>query len=228
MLVNIHVKNMALIKEADIPLGMGLNILSGETGAGKSILLGAISVALGMQGFKGFAREGAEYALAELIFTIEGEKQRKMLEELEIPIEEDEVIITRRMANGRSVSKINGATVPVSLVKKAAALIDIHGQHENQALLHTKKHLEILDDFAGDNVKDILAHYQKEYQTYGALKKKLEAARMDDAARVKEMDFLQFEIEEIESGALYAGEDEKLEDDWKKLTNVKEIRDAAA
>ena len=93
MLVNIHVKNMALIKEADISLGSGLNILSGETGAGKSILLGAIAVALGLQGFKGFAREGAEYALSELVFTVEKEEQRSALEAMEIPMEEDEVIL---------------------------------------------------------------------------------------------------------------------------------------
>ena len=104
MLVNIHVKNMALIKEADIALGNGLNILSGETGAGKSILLGAIAVALGLQGFKGFAREGAEYALSELVFTVEKEEQRSALEAMEIPMEEDEVIISRRLSKGRARS----------------------------------------------------------------------------------------------------------------------------
>lgn len=227
MLVNIHVKNMALIKEADISLGSGLNILSGETGAGKSILLGAIAVALGLQGFKGFAREGAEYALSELVFTVEKEEQRSALEAMEIPMEEDEVIISRRLSKGRATSKINGETVPVSLVKKVGALlIDIHGQHENQALLHIRKHLELLDDFAKENLGNIREEYQKSYHEYGELKKELEQAHLDNAARTKEMDFLSFEIGEIEEASLQKGEDESLEEDYKKLANGREILEA--
>ena len=227
MLVNIHVKNMALIKEADISLGSGLNILSGETGAGKSILLGAIAVALGLQGFKGFAREGAEYALSELVFTVEKEEQRSALEAMEIPMEEDEVIISRRLSKGRATSKINGETVPVSLVKKVGALlIDIHGQHENQALLHIRKHLELLDDFAKENLGNIREEYQKSYHEYGELKKELEQAQLDNAARTKEMDFLSFEIGEIEEASLQKGEDESLEEDYKKLANGREILEA--
>lgn len=227
MLVNIHVKNMALIKEADIALGNGLNILSGETGAGKSILLGAIAVALGLQGFKGFAREGAEYALSELVFVAENPEQRALLEELGIPMEEDEVIISRRLSKGRAASKINGETVPVSLVKKVGALlIDIHGQHENQALLHIRKHLELLDDFAKENLEDLREEYQESYRKYGELKKELEQAQLDNAARAKEMDFLSFEIAEIEEASLQKGEDESLEEDYKKLANGREILEA--
>ncbi len=218
---------MALIKEADIALGNGLNILSGETGAGKSILLGAIAVALGLQGFKGFAREGAEYALSELVFTVEKEEQRSALEAMEIPMEEDEVIISRRLSKGRATSKINGETVPVSLVKKVGALlIDIHGQHENQALLHIRKHLELLDDFAKENLEDLREEYQESYRKYGELKKELEQAQLDNAARAKEMDFLSFEIAEIEEASLQKGEDESLEEDYKKLANGREILEA--
>lgn len=218
---------MALIKEADIALGNGLNILSGETGAGKSILLGAIAVALGLQGFKGFAREGAEYALSELVFVAENPEQRALLEELGIPMEEDEVIISRRLSKGRAASKINGETVPVSLVKKVGALlIDIHGQHENQALLHIRKHLELLDDFAKENLGDLWEEYQESYRKYGELKKELEQAQLDNAARAKEMDFLSFEIAEIEEASLQKGEDESLEEDYKKLANGREILEA--
>jgi len=218
---------MALIKEADIALGNGLNILSGETGAGKSILLGAIAVALGLQGFKGFAREGAEYALSELVFVAENPEQRALLEELGIPMEEDEVIISRRLSKGRAASKINGETVPVSLVKKVGALlIDIHGQHENQALLHIRKHLELLDDFAKENLGDLREEYQESYRKYGELKKELEQAQLDNAARAKEMDFLSFEIAEIEEASLQKGEDESLEEDYKKLANGREILEA--
>ena len=224
MLVNIHVKNMALIKEADISLGKGLNILSGETGAGKSILLGSIAVALGLQNFKGFAREDADYALSELVFVIENEEQRQALLELEIPVEDGEVIISRRLSKGRTTSKINGETVPVSMVRKAGTLlIDIHGQHENQSLLHIRKHLELLDDFAGEKLALAKEKYNARYQEYGELKKELDQAQLDNATRAKEMDFLSFEIGEIEEAALQKGEDEALEDDYKRLANGKEI-----
>ena len=224
MLANIHVKNMALIKEADISLGKGLNILSGETGAGKSILLGSIAVALGLQNFKGFAREDADYALSELVFVIENEEQRQALLELEIPVEDGEVIISRRLSKGRTTSKINGETVPVSMVRKAGTLlIDIHGQHENQSLLHIRKHLELLDDFAGEKLALAKEKYKARYQEYGELKKELDQAQLDNATRAKEMDFLSFEIGEIEEAALQKGEDEALEDDYKRLANGKEI-----
>ena len=224
MLANIHVKNMALIKEADISLGKGLNILSGETGAGKSILLGSIAVALGLQNFKGFAREDADYALSELVFVIENEEQRQALLELEIPVEDGEVIISRRLSKGRTTSKINGETVPVSMVRKAGTLlIDIHGQHENQSLLHIRKHLELLDDFAGEKLALAKEKYNARYQEYGELKKELDQAQLDNATRAKEMDFLSFEIGEIEEAALQKGEDEALEDDYKRLANGKEI-----
>ncbi len=224
MLANIHVKNMALIKEADISLGKGLNILSGETGAGKSILLGSIAVALGLQNFKGFAREDADYALSELVFVIENEEQRQALLELEIPVEDGEVIISRRLSKGRTTSKINGETVPVSMVRKAGTLlIDIHGQHENQSLLHIRKHLELLDDFAGEKLALAKEKYKARYQEYGELKKELQQAQLDNATRAKEMDFLSFEIGEIEEAALQKGEDEALEDDYKRLANGKEI-----
>ena len=186
---------MALIKEADISLGKGLNILSGETGAGKSILLGSIAVALGLQNFKGFAREDADYALSELVFVIENEEQRQALLELEIPVEDGEVIISRRLSKGRTTSKINGETVPVSMVRKAGTLlIDIHGQHENQSLLHIRKHLELLDDFAGEKLALAKEKYKARYQEYGELKKELDQAQLDNATRAKEMDFLSFEI----------------------------------
>ena len=224
MLANIHVKNMALIKETDISLGRGLNILSGETGAGKSILLGSIAVALGLQNFKGFAREDADYALSELVFVIENEEQRQALLELEIPVEDGEATISRRLSKGRTTSKINGETVPVSMVRKAGTLlIDIHGQHENQSLLHIRKHLELLDDFAGEKLALAKEKYNARYQEYGELKKELDQAQLDNATRAKEMDFLSFEIGEIEEAALQKGEDEALEDDYKRLANGKEI-----
>lgn len=155
---------------------------------------------------------------------IENEEQRQALLELEIPVEDGEVIISRRLSKGRTTSKINGETVPVSMVRKAGTLlIDIHGQHENQSLLHIRKHLELLDDFAGEKLALAKEKYKARYQEYGELKKELDQAQLDNATRAKEMDFLSFEIGEIEEAALQKGEDEALEDDYKRLANGKEI-----
>ena len=170
MLLNIHVKNMALIDEADIDLTEGLNILTGETGAGKSIIIGSVNVALGLAGFKGFAREDAAFALAELVFSVDNEKQRKALEKLDLPLEDDQIIISRRLVNGRSVSKVNGETVPVSLVRQVSEiLIDIHGQHEHQSLLHASKHLEILDTYAKTRAQQLKEQTAALYTEYTRL-----------------------------------------------------------
>lgn len=224
MLLNIHVKNMALIDEADIDLTEGLNILTGETGAGKSIIIGSVNVALGLAGFKGFAREDAAFALAELVFSIDNEKQRKALEKLDIPLEDDQIIISRRLVNGRSVSKVNGETVPVSLVRQVSEiLIDIHGQHEHQALLHQKNHLAILDAFAGDGLSGPAGEVRTLYREYDALDKKLKETDLSETARAKEIDFLAFEVGEIEDAAMRPGEDEALEQTYRRQVNSQKI-----
>ena len=224
MLLNLHVKNMALIRELEIDFGKGFNILTGETGAGKSILIGSVNVALGMQSFKGFVREDTTSALVELVFSVESQEMKKKIEMLEIPVEDDQVIISRRLINGRSISKVNGETVTLTQVRELASLlIDIHGQHEHQSLLHKKNHLQILDEYA----KEKLAPYKEQgaeiYARYAKIRKKLEASTLDEAARKKESDFLQFEIEEIDRAELKNGEDEELEERFKKLSNARKI-----
>lgn len=228
MLFNIHVKNMALIQEADIDLKNGLNILTGETGAGKSIIIGSVNVALGAASFRGFVKEDVKEALVELVFSVEGKEQKEALQALDIPVEEEQVIISRRLLNGRSISKINGETVPVSLVRKAAEmLIDIHGQHEHQSLLHKKNHLAILDKFSGAELIPCKDKTRQLYQSYAKLKKELEELKLDEAARAKEMDFLEFEIGEIEEAGLRPGEDEELELQYRKMANARKIIGAA-
>ena len=224
MLLNIHVKNMALIDEADIDLTEGLNILTGETGAGKSIIIGSVNVALGLAGFKGFAREDAAFALAELVFSVDNEKQRKALEKLDLSLEDDQIIISRRLVNGRSVSKVNGETVPVSLVRQVSEiLIDIHGQHEHQALLHQKNHLAILDAFAGEVLSGPAGEVRTLYREYDALDKKLKETDLSETARAKEMDFLAFEVGEIEDAAVKPREDEALEQAYRRQVNSQRI-----
>ena len=154
MLVSLHVKNLALMEEAEVEFGDGLNILSGETGAGKSIIIGSINLALGEKAPKELLREQAEYALVELVFRVDNPQQINQLKEMEIYPENNEIIMSRKITASRSVGKINSETVSASCMRAVAALlIDIHGQHEHQSLLHKKKHLEILDEYAGDKLR---------------------------------------------------------------------------
>lgn len=229
MLWNIHVKNMALIQEVEVELSPGLNILTGETGAGKSIIIGAVNVALGAASFKGFAREDADYALVELVFTVENDKIRKRLLELDVPLEDDTVIISRRLTNGRSVSKVNGETVTVARIREIAeVLIDIHGQHEHQSLLHRKNHLTILDEYAKEELEPYRIQNEEIYRNWQENRKKLSEMQTDETARAKEADFLRFEIDEIETAGLTEGEDERLEENYRRMVNGRKISEAAA
>ena len=227
MLVSLHVKNMALIREAEVEFGEGLNIMTGETGAGKSIVIGSVNIALGTGNFRDYVPEDADYALVELVFSSENEAVRRMLEEQDIPFEDGEVIIARRYKAGRSVSKVNGETVPVSFVRELAAeLIDIHGQHEHQSLLYEKNHLKILDGFAGEQIEEKLALCREQYRAFRQAKKQLSEADAGEAERAKELDFLKFERNEIESAALVPGEDEELESEYRRMANGQKIMEA--
>lgn len=224
MLVNIHAKNMALIQEMDVDLNPGLNILTGETGAGKSIIIGAVNVALGAKSFKGFARDEQGNGLVELVFSVEKEEQIRKIQDMDIPVEDGLVILSRRLVNGRSVSKVNGVTVTVALIREIAdLLINIHGQHEHQLLLNQKKHLEILDNYAGHSLEPCLREYKAVYDEYQELMKKSKAFSIDGAQRAKEMDFLTFEINEIEEAHLTPREDVELEEQYQKMSNAQKI-----
>lgn len=228
MLLNLHIKNLALIEELEVDFSDGLNIMTGETGAGKSIIIGSIELALGGKVDKGFLREGTGESLAELLFSV-SENQAKEIEKLGISAEDGEVILSRRITGGRSVNKINGETVPVSKIRETAAhLIDIHGQHEHQSLLQKKKQLEILDKFAADELKRPKSELKSFYEEYCSLKKELDESSSDSEARARELSFLIFEVNEIEEAALVIGEDESLEEEYKKLTHGRKIMDAVS
>ena len=224
MLQNLHVKNLALIDEVEIDFQKGLNILTGETGAGKSIILGSVSLALGARYTTDILRKGARYGFVELTFTVENEKQEEKLKKLDIFPEEGTVVLSRRLMEGRSTSKINGETVPISLLKEAAAiLIDIHGQHEHQSLLYKKRQLELLDAFASEKILEAKEKVRSSFQEYRKWKKELEEADQDEAERAKEASFLEFEIGEIEDAGLRDGEDEELEESYRRMVNSKRI-----
>lgn len=227
MLRSLHVKNLALIEEAEVEFGEGLNILSGETGAGKSIIIGSVNLALGEKVQKEMLRENADFALVELIFEVPDEQVKAALAAMDITVEENSVILSRKISGGRSVARINGETVPASKVKEVAALlIDIHGQHEHQSLLSKKKHLEILDDYAKAELAKPKEALKESYKKYRELKEELENNSMDEEQRLRELSFLEYEWQEIEDAALRIGEDGELENDYKKFANGKKIVEA--
>ena len=227
MLVSLHVKNMALIKEAEVSFGEGLNILTGETGAGKSMIIGSVTVALGTDSFRDYVPEGTDYSLTELIFETDSRPVLDKLKDAQIPVEGGQVVLSRKYQNGRSISRVNGESVPLSFVRDlAAGLIDIYGQHEHQSLLYPKFHLQLLDRFAGETLSGQLIMCREQYRRYHAAQEELEHAVLDEAERIKQMDLLAFEIGEIKTAALEEGEDERLEKQFRFLSNAQKIRDA--
>lgn len=228
MLVSLHVKNLALIEESEVVFEPGLNILTGETGAGKSILIGSVGLALGGKADRDLIRKGAEYALVELVFQSRDEELIRRMEEMDLPAEEDgTIIISRKIQPTRSVSKINGETVTARQIKELSELlIDIHGQHEHQSLLSKKKHMEILDAYAGEEMVPILEKISALYAECRELREKIESESLDENARKREMELAQFEWNEIEEAGILPGEDEELESRYRKMVNGKKIGEA--
>ena len=184
MLVHLHVKNLALIAEAEVSFGPGLNILTGETGAGKSILLGSMQLILGSKISRSMIRDPGTYALVELLFEVENEKALKELRAMDIEPEDGQVLLSRKITGGRSVSKINGETCTVSQMKAAAScLLDIHGQHEHQSLLYRDRQLEILDAFAQDTVRPLAEKTAESFRALRESRKALSSLTMDQEQR---------------------------------------------
>lgn len=230
MLVSLHVKNLALIQETEVNFKEGLNILSGETGAGKSIIIGSINLALGARADKDMIRRGAEYALVELIFQITDNLVLETARSLEIPVEEDGIIIIQRKIHPtRSICKIGGETVSAKQLKELSELlIDIHGQHEHQSLLYKKNHLEILDAFAGDELLKIKTKIKDMYGQYTSLKKELLEFSVDDSAKAKELSLAEYELNEIVDANLIVGEDDELEVQYRRMSNSRQIVEGAS
>ncbi len=229
MLQSLHVKNLALMEETEVEFGRGLNILTGETGAGKSLLIGSVNLALGAKFEREMLRRGAGYALVELVFTGDGGKVREKLTQLELePSEDGTVIVSRKMQAGKSTFKINGETVTAKQVKELAeVLLDIHGQHEHQSLLNKKKHMEILDSFcSGDGFDAAAEAVDREYRRCRELKKKLEEESMDESAKAREQALAEFECREIDEAKLIPGEDEELERRYRLMTNSRRITES--
>lgn len=227
MLQNLHVKNLALINETEVEFKDGLNILSGETGAGKSIVIGSINLALGEKVQKEMLRDNADTALVELVFYVENPATLEAVRALGIEVEDETIILSRKITAGRAIARINGEAVSASKMKEAAALlIDIHGQHEHQSLLSKRKHLEILDLFAKDLLREQKQKLSVCYREYRKLLDELEQSDSDTEERARELSFLEYEVKEIEDANLTLGEDVELEEQFRKYSNGKKILDA--
>ncbi len=228
MLLGLHVKNFAIIDEVELDFRDNLNILSGETGSGKSILIGSLNCALGGRVSKEMIRKDAEFAYVELYFHSDDEGVKRVFEKYELPEDAGQILISRRiMQNGRSVVKVNGEPTTQAAVKELAELLlDVHGQHEHQSLLYKKNHLEILDRFAKKQEESVLPALKEAYLEYSRCKKALQEEQVDEAARQREISLLEYECNEIEAAALVIGEEEELQARYKVLSNQRQITEA--
>lgn len=226
MLESIQVKNVALIDMAEVEFGEGLNILTGETGAGKSILLSSVQLALGAKADKGLIRTGADFASVTLTFLPDDE-QKERLKDLDIDCEDDILVLQRRIYPNKSVCKINGENVILKTMQSVAQLlIDIHGQREHQAILKADIQEEMLDSYAMDEISGDLQRIRELYRDYKKLKLQYEELANQDTDYTRELDFARFELDEIEKAELTEGEDEKLQEQYERLSNAKKIQDS--
>ena len=225
MLVGLTVKDLALIKYAEVEFGEGLNILTGETGAGKSIIIGSIGLALGAKAKSDIIRKGAESAYVELVFSVKDEKKLKDIEDAGIiPDEDGLIIVSRRISPSRSISRINGETVTLARLKAITSfLIDIHGQHEHQSLLNPQRHLEILDEYIREETAPLKRELKEAWEKYQRDTRRLKDFDMDEDKLLRECDFLKFEIDEIENASVKEGEEEELSEKYRKYSHRKDV-----
>lgn len=226
MLEHLHIRNVALIKESEISFGDGLNILTGETGAGKSMIIDSLQFALGGRAGKDFLRHGEKQAAVEALFSVQSQALTEKLAENGIAPEEDgTLLITRTLSEaGKSVCRINGSTVTVGMLKEIAEdMIDIYGQHEHQSLLNPVKHIRLLDRFCGAGFGEAMEEYKNSRQRLKDLEKQLAILIGDESQREQRMDMLLFQKEEIEAAELQEGEEDALLEQKKRLSSMERL-----
>ena len=230
MLYTLHVKDLALIKEQEIEFHEGLNILTGETGAGKSIIIGSVNLALGGKADKEMIRTGAEYALVELTFFVDNKEIVQKIKSMDLPIDDEgTVVLSRKIMQGRSICKVGGESVNLKQLRELGELlINIHGQNDHQALLHKKKHLEILDSYSEKELNEYKKELANVWKYHEEIRKKLDDTNLDEATRKREQDLASYELSEISQAELSEGEDEELETKYRKMVNGRKIAEAAS
>lgn len=224
MLLQINIENFALIEKITVTFDKGFNILSGETGAGKSILIDAINYVLGGKSNKGFIRTGEERAFVEAIFTIENDRTEIELKKLDVEFEDIVIISRETFKSGKSITKVNGKSILVSMLKNISdTLIDIHGQHENQNLLDSNNHMQYLDNYGEEFILNSKNNYVLYYDKLLSIKSKIKSLIGKNGENEKLSDFLRYQIEEIEKAKLKIGEDEELEEKFSVISNSENI-----
>ena len=224
MLNYLHVKNIALLRDVEMTFEEGLNVLSGETGAGKSILLHSILLALGARTDTGLIRTGAEEASVELILQADDPETLEELQKMGIETEEGEIVLQRRISDKKSIAKINGETVPASLLRKAASLfIDLYGQREHESLLDENNHLKALDAFGGEKIAEALQKYRLAYDAYREKKDEIRRLGTDDDERRRRIDYLEYTVREIQSARLDPKEEETLKEKRLRYMKAEEV-----
>lgn len=228
MLAELHIKNFALIDSVDLEFFEGLNILTGETGAGKSILIDSVNFILGEKQSKEIIRTGQNSAYAEAVFFLNrNEEIEKLLVQTGIEVDENLIISREINTNGRSISRINGRTVTINTLKQLSAfLIDIHGQHEHQSLLDEGFHIKILDSFCGDNFKEIKNEYLSNYHKLRKIDKDLEDLQVDEQQKLRQIDLYRFQIQEIDDANIKFEEEIELRTKRDILLNSEKIFNA--
>lgn len=227
MLLSLRIKNYALIESEEIEFGSGLNILTGETGAGKSIILGALALALGEKANKEALKNEAEEALVEAIFSIDSDEMREKLAELDVETYDDQVILTRKVSATRAKAMINGESVPSQKLHMVGSLLlNIFGQHEHQTLLKKEKHMEIIDSFGGDELAALKEKVGECFERYTKLHQEYESMLSENTNREKDLLYLNHEVEEISNANLKEGEDEEVENEYRRMKNSQKIMEA--
>lgn len=227
LLSELSIRNFAIIESLNISFQKGLTVLSGETGAGKSIIIDAISLLVGGRGSAEFVRYGTDKAEIEGLFYIEDEQHPCAMkaEELDIEIEDGMIILKRDISvNGKSVCRVNGKLVTLSTLKEIGrTLVDIHGQHETQDLMNEDRHLFMLDHFEGDHILVQLEKYQNVYREYEQLKKQLRSLTENEQQMAHRLDLIQFQHEEIRNADLKIDEEQNLLEERLKISNFEKI-----
>ncbi len=225
MLLQLNIKNFALIEKLTISFESGFNVFSGETGAGKSILIDAINYVLGGKFNKNLIRTGENKTFVEAVFTIENPKTFEILEEKDMKSEEDLVIISREsFQSGRTVAKINGKSILLSDLRDiSSTLLDIHGQHDNQNLLSEQNHIDYLDYYGENFISETMKEYKKNYQHLNNIKDKIYELSGKSEDREKLIDFLKYQINEINSADLKETEEKELDKKFNVLSNAEKI-----
>lgn len=230
MLLELSIKDFAIIEKLDASFRQGMTVLTGETGAGKSIIIDAVGLLAGGRGSVDFVRTGADKAVLQGVFDIaEIANTKTVLEELGIEPTNDLVITRELLKTGRSVCRVNGTIVNLNSLKKIGqTLIDIHGQNEHQELMDSDKHLRLLEQFDYAAVADTKQRYQAAFKTYTKLNRRLNQSLKNEHEWNQRVDMLQFQVDEIKAANLIEGEDEELEKRRDQLVNFQSISDALA